>query len=62
MYKGGIPARYGGKLSSVLDISMKAAEEMEQVEYGNTSVTLENDEKKITFTRYDGGLKKTVNG
>jgi hypothetical protein len=23
MYKGGIPARYGGKLSSVLDISMK---------------------------------------
>jgi len=23
MYKGGIPARYGGRLSSVLDISMK---------------------------------------
>jgi hypothetical protein len=37
MYKGGIPARYGGKLSSVLDIGMK--EGNNQTHLGSASVS-----------------------
>ena len=60
LYKGGIPARYGGRLSSVLDISMKDGNKRELVGSGGigpmtTRLTLEGPIKKNRSSFILGG-------